>query len=67
MGLLKRLFAGPDEAGKLINAGISGIDTVGGPAFSAGFQQAQLWNAAILVVSGLLGLVVLQKGVQRTP
>jgi EmrB/QacA subfamily drug resistance transporter len=43
-------------------AGISGIETVGGLAFSEGFQRAQLVNALILVGSGVAGWLILRSG-----
>lgn len=46
-------------------AGISGIDSVGGAAFSEGFQAAQVVNAGILLASGFAGWLILKSGPQR--
>ena len=41
-------------------AGISGIESVGGRAFSDGFQAAQWVNAGILLVSAVVAAVILR-------
>jgi MFS family permease len=46
-------------------AGISGMESVGGAAFSAGFQAAERINAVLLVVTALLAAVILTPGQMR--
>ena len=43
-------------------AGLSGIETVGGATFSAGFQAACRVNAIVLLGASAVGFVVLEKG-----
>ena len=43
-------------------AGISGMENVGGRAFSLGFQSAQRWNAGILLATAVLAAMVLRPG-----
>lgn len=45
-----------------ILAGIAGIETVGGPTFSAGFQAACRVNAGILLATALLAFLILERG-----
>ncbi|HSM06836.1 MAG TPA: MFS transporter [Longimicrobiales bacterium] len=47
-------------------AGISGMENVGGAAFSAGFQAAERINAVLLLATAVLAAVVLRPG-QTTP
>ena len=43
-------------------AGIAGMETVGGAAFSAGFQAAQRINAVVLVLAAAAAFVILPRG-----
>ena len=47
-------------------AGISGIETVGGAAFAAGFQAAERINAVLLLATAVVAALVLKPG-QTTP